>query len=360
MLLQICWGKFKLHNETQMIKKMKKGVLSMRKKLKRTFTSFVAVIILVTTLLSGAMFTVTAEGVRTSYNLYLIPNLSSVKGNIRTYSICFRSNTAQPAPGTFWALSNFGFTGQDQGKQTTGGYAGFQVYDRYHNNQPAAILSMFQKDPTKTDGTCATYMYPNNTSKGLGAIGNEEPACFNTNKPFDWEGQTWYRMVLHCWNDNDNGTTFIGMWIQNMKTREWKLFSYYDTKLRNAAMRGDMGFFQENFAPQEFTTRQYDIKGIYAKDTYDNMWKSVNSARQSYSGSYARGNPSFGVAKDENGEQYFTGSVGTGKLASNKDPMYDYTVNSITQSSSPSFGSTLWLKDFNCKKDSSNSKKNEY
>ena len=76
----------------------------MKRKLKRTFTSFVAAVILMTTLMSGALFTANAGDERHMYNIYMYPDLSSINGNthgkIRTYAISFCTPTTQPAPGT--------------------------------------------------------------------------------------------------------------------------------------------------------------------------------------------------------------------------------------------------------------------
>ena len=89
----------------------------MKRKLRRTFTSLVAVVIMISMIMSSAAFVVTAEGASHMYNLYLYPDLSAIKGGtqgkIRTYSISFCANDANPAPGTFWALANFGFTNLD-------------------------------------------------------------------------------------------------------------------------------------------------------------------------------------------------------------------------------------------------------
>jgi len=324
----------------------------MRKKLKRTFTSFVAVIILVTTLLSGAMFTVTAQDEKAMYNIYLHPDLSGIngktKGKIRTYSICFTANDANPAPGTYWALANFGFTNLDSsentGKQTYGGYAGFQVFDSKHNKQTAAILSVFQHDHTKTDGTRASCMM-NQKSEAVGS-GHNEPACVHSVNPFSWKGNKWYRMVLHCWdyydstnkNNPSNGNTCIGMWIQDIATGQWTLYSYYDTKLKNSVMTGDMAFFMENFAPMEANnTRKYKINGIYAKDASDDSWKSITSAEQKYTcgENGAIGTPSF---SRDNNYSYFWGNITPENSNLALNPFSQTRKTAITQPSTPSFG----------------------
>lgn len=348
---------------------MNKGAVSMRKKLKRTFTSFVAVVILVTTLLSGAMFTVTAEGAKYMYNIYLLPDLSGIKGNtkgkIRTYSICFTANDADPAPGTYWSLANFKFTNlnskDNSGKQTYGGYAGFQIFDRAHNKQSAAILSIFQHDYTKTDGTRASCMMEQN-SKAVGPA-HSEPACVHSVNPFTWKGDRWYRMVLHCWDYYDgtneknpsNGNTCIGMWIQDIASGQWTLFSYYDTKLKNSVMTGDMAFFMENFAPLEANnTRKYKVNRIYAKDASDDSWKSIISAEQKYTcgENGAIGTPSF---SRDNYYSYFWGNITPQNSDLKVNPFSQTRTTAITQPSTPSFGNQKANKsDLKCEPSGTN------
>lgn len=315
----------------------------MKRKLRRTFTSLVAVVIMISMIMSSAAFVVTAEGASHMYSLYLYPDLSAIKGGttgkIRTYSISFCANDANPAPGTFWALANFGFTNLDSkensNKQTTGGYAGLQKWDRFHDNQSAATLSIFQKKIT-TDGSCAKCMY--NTYKIIPSSNPAEPSCINTNKEFTWYGNRWYRMVLHCWDDIETRNSFIGMWIQDMASGEWTLFSYYDTKLKNSVMTGDMSFFMENPAPLEANyTRKYKISNIYAKDASDDSWKSITSATQLYTcgENGAIGSPSFGR---DNYYSYFWGNITPQNTDPKLNPFAQTKTSAITQPSTPKFG----------------------
>lgn len=314
----------------------------MKRKLRRTFTSLVAVVIMISMIMSSAAFVVTAEDARHMYNLYLNPDLSAIKGGtqgkIRTYSISFCANDANPAPGTYWALANFNFTNLDSkgnsNKQTYGGYAGFQVLGSDRGKDHVAILSIFQHDHTKTDGTCATCMVKQK-SEAVGPAKNE-PACVHSINPFTWEGNKRYRMVLHCWDDIQTGNTFIGMWIQDIASRQWTLYSYYDTKLKNSVMTGDMHFFLENFAAIDANnTRKYKINDIYAKDASDDSWKSITSATQSYWGSYAMGYPSFGR---DNYYSYFWGNVTPQNTDPKLNPFAQTKTSTITQPSTPRFG----------------------
>lgn len=85
----------------------------MKRKLRRTFTSLVAVVIMISMIMSSAAFVVTAEGASHMYNLYLYPDLSAIKGGtqgkIRTYSISFCANDANPAPRYLLGTCEFWF-----------------------------------------------------------------------------------------------------------------------------------------------------------------------------------------------------------------------------------------------------------
>ena len=325
----------------------------MKRKLKRTFTSFVAVVILVSTLLSSTVFAKNAYDEPKMYNINIYPTATDIKESIRTYSICFCSPTDKPAPGTYWALAQFDFTNLDcdenADKQTYGGYAGLQVLGSDKGAKPVAILSMFQKDEKKTDGTCATCMYPQNNWEKVPCLGKDEPACIHTIADFDWKGNHWYRMVLHCWNDINTGTTMIGMWIQDIETDRWTLIAYYDTKLENAAIARKFLIFQENFAPKDYMKRQYQIKGIYAKDTFDNRWKSLGRGFQKVDGSdKSTGVPKFGayLSPKTNKCEYIYGTVdkGSKKL---KDMFITCAPYTIDQDATPNFGcqkQNTWLK----------------
>ena len=47
---------------------------------------------------------------------------------------------------------------------------------------------------------------------------------------YNWQSSVWHSFVIHAWDDRETGKTFLGLWIQNLKTEEWTLFAYFDCK----------------------------------------------------------------------------------------------------------------------------------
>ena len=330
----------------------------MKRKLKRTFTSFVAVVILVTTLLSGAMFTAGADNPRVLFNLYLKPDLSDIKGNIQTYSVCFRTSS-DPAHDTYWSLANFGLVCMDTGERFGGGYCGFQMRNNDKGQDvPAVILSMFKSN----DDTYPKCRYSMGKSNWIPSDVDSEPSCNNINEEFAWKGNRWYRMVLHCWQDNDTKTTMLGMWVQDVACNNWTLIGYYDTLRSNVAMTAapdDMHFFMEDMNPYEKKVETYQLGGIYAKDTADGKWKAITSAVQNYWGyeQYIKGGVKLGVECSGNdlGNNYFWGVA---DVNSSVRPKNDVTnkINAanINANGVPNFTVGIQNGTFECKKDSKN------
>ena len=158
-------------------------------------------------------------------------------------------------------------------------------------------------------------------------------------------------MVLHCWDDIQTGNTFIGMWIQDIASGQWALYSYYDTKLKNSVMTGDMHFFLENFAPLEANyTRKFKVNGIYAKDASDDSWKSITSATQEYTcgENGAIGSPSFGR---DNYYSYFWGNITPQNTDPKLNPFAQTKTSAITQPSTPKFGEPKKNVGFNVSRD---------
>lgn len=320
----------------------------MKRKLKRTLTSFVAVVILMSTLLSSALFTVNAVETRVLRNLTWTPDLSVINKNIKTYSICFRCPTNVAGENTYWSLANFGFVSEKTGDRFGGGYAGLQmIYNSEKRKQvPVVILSMFMSK----DGTYPKCMYSMGKSNYIPSDYAPEPGCNNIVEPYAWRSQQWYRMVLHCWDDAKTKTTMVGMWMQDMSTEEWTLVGYYDTRRPQVALTaapGDMHFFMEDLdGSNSPKTESYQLSGIYAKDTADGKWKAIVSGTMSFNGKpdCVRGGVSMSVVSKGKGldNNYFQGTTNQ-YLAVPNNNCKSGTIKpaACSQNNTPDFGQSI-------------------
>ena len=276
----------------------------------------------------------------TSYNLYASPDLSGTSGVFDTFSIDFRSKDTPAA--TFWALGNFNLylspeTKELYGDLSGGGaFAGLQV--RNSADDKVGILSIWDMNYTGKNGERKTLhadrMYPEGGSSAEGAA--------NYIGAYAWKDGVWYRMVLHTWEDEASGTTFVGMWLCDFSTGAWTLYAYFDTHLVKSAMTGAMNFFQENYL---YTTgaevRSYNLKNIYALDASDKEWKSLPGSNVSYNyyDAMAAGRHEFGVDSDGDGEFFWGiagGSVADQSAYNASNP--GQSAYTIEQPESPTFG----------------------
>jgi hypothetical protein len=82
---------------------------------------------------------------------------------------------------------------------------------------------------------------------------------------------------------DQNNNTYVGNWIQNLDTKEWTLYSYFNTKLINSYMNGALSQFQENFNVNYFgVERSFRIKNMYALDKEYKKWISLDTSKLYY------------------------------------------------------------------------------
>lgn len=284
-----------------------------------------------------------------AHNIYTAPNVSGTSGKYNTFSIDFYG--VQTPNYTYWALANFSMeiTSLTRFKYAgiTGGgaYSGLQ-----HTRQDTkvAILSFWEwnyKEDGKDVKLRAERIFPEGTSN----FGGEGEGT-NCIKEYNWNGESWYRMVLHCWEDLERKTTFAGQWVCDLSTGEWTLISYFDTKMIRSHFQGNMGLFQENYISgiNNWTKeREFRVKNMYVNDALDGEWKSIDTATISYGKGQENkmGAHSFGAT-----EEYFWGKAG-GLVDGQGDGVYvepqaqyestsvasqRYTINQPAQ---PTFGS---------------------
>lgn len=332
-----------------------------------------AALVLVLSMMAGYALSISAEG-EMAYNFYSEPQFEGEMA-YTTYAIDMRADLTPDA--TYWSLANFAMYISDKTKaeypnlnvKTGGAYAGLQ----HAGNQRKAIMAFWEwhywPDGPKPsapigkheDGTddwgetnlVAERIYPE-LKPGEGTFGGEGEGS-NYIGPYPWQTSQWYRMVLHTWDDPIRGTTYCGQWVQDLSTGKYTLICYFDTKMRDSYLVGNMHFFMENFYGYNLDQeRDVKLKNIYAKQMVKNddgsvdwVWTSINSSNLSHCGNWANnkiGAHSFGAT-----EEYFWGKTGgfadmEGQTQAEHDAAWPEKVYTISQPDQPTFGDLKFKK----------------
>lgn len=302
--------------------------------MKRTFK--IAIILALVTILATAPMTSVFAADYMAYNIYSDPVVTGTSQKFDTFTIEFRG--VQTPNYTYWALANFGLdlssikTMQKFPAISGGGaYAGLQNRDPQRGK--AAIMSFWEMRYMGTKIHNVKQMYPEGDTNFTGE--GEGKSCI---VPFNWDDNTWYRMVIHTWEDVENGTTFAGQWFQNVATGEWTLTIVYDTQIYDSCFKGGMGLFQENYIRTYEDEREFNTRNIYAVDHKSKEWVSLATCKVSYGnggGDNKAGAHSFGAT-----EEYFWGKAG-GKVDNQEQYEKEATKSltlTINQPKTPTFG----------------------
>ncbi|MBP3321420.1 MAG: DUF3472 domain-containing protein [Clostridia bacterium] len=281
-----------------------------------------------------------------AYNFYSDPDLSDTSRKFDSFMIDFRSDKDTKI--TYWSLANFRMDLRSPKTMKT--YPGISGYGAYaglqHTSTKVGILSFWEAAYTNKDGETekltATRIFP----KGSSNFGGEGEGT-NCIMPYSWEKDKWYRMLLHCWEDSETGTTFAGMWLLDVESGKWTLFSYFDTHLYDSYFSGGFSQFMENFSGGDVNTncnveRTCQLKNMYVYDHEKKDWISLPSTTLSYGDGnpQTEGQKKFGAHSFGATEEYFWGSTG-GKVENQEE--YDaastkYDHFTITQPETPTFG----------------------
>ena len=269
-------------------------------------------------------------------NIYSDPDLSKTSKEFEGFTIDFKGvNTPNS---TYWSLCNWqmdltDFKKTHTGVQGGGAYGGLQTVI----NGKTAILSFWEvlykeNDESKTHR--AQRIYPPGDESSFGGEGEGT----NYIHEFDWPTDIWHRFVLHSWVD-DSGDTFVGEWIQNLSTKKWTLFAYFNTKLKNSFITGGLTQFQENYYDKYFGyERSFQIKNMYAFDKNYKRWVSLDTTTLAYDPA-SWGYNTAGTHEMGYTDEYFWGSSG---LPVDDQKIYDSinpprVTGTITQPSKPDF-----------------------
>ena len=132
----------------------------------------------------------------------------------------------------------------------------------------------------------STRIYP----KGTEGTFDNEGVGTNFISTYIWAANVWYRYTVHCWEDSSTGNTLVGQWYQNLSTKEWTLYAYFDTRLKGSYIIGTLFQFQENYNPATFgLERSCQFKNMYVVDKGTNKWVSLNKTVLDYNKSFNNG-----------------------------------------------------------------------
>ena len=266
--------------------------------------------------------------------IYSTPDFSKTSNKIEIFTIDFMgTNTPKK---TYWALFQF-FLDLSVLKKTytdvNGGfvYGGLQVVD----NARKSIMSCWQveyRDKGVKKIIKSKRVYP----RGSESTFDNEGSGTNFLTEYNWPTNVWNRFVVRVWKDRNTGNTFLGGWIQNLKTGEWTLHAYFNTNLKDSFILGQIDLFQEHYSYDYFgLERSFKIKNMYVFDKTYQKWISINTTRL-YIDDHndTAGTHELGCTKE-----YFYASSG---LPVDDQKSYDKTHPSsftctITQPETPSF-----------------------
>lgn len=281
-----------------------------------------------------------------AYNFYSDPHMHETSGRFDSFMIDFMAEKTPNA--TYWAMANFSLDVKSektqkafQGIRGVSGYAGVQNCDRR-----VGIISFWEakyKENGEEKLLHAQRIYPEGHSKFA-----HEGEGTNCIQPYEWVSGQWYRMLLHSWDDIETGTTFAGLWFQDVKTGKWQLFSYFNTLLYNSCFIRNVSQFMENFYGGDVETncnaeRNVCFKNMYVHDYLKKDWVSIHTTTLSYGdgGGKLEHQKKFGAHTFGATDEHFWGLTG-GKVedqAAYEEASVKHSKHTINQPEKPELGS---------------------
>ena len=203
-------------------------------------------------------------------------DLSKTSRKFAAFTIDFKG-TKTPAH-TYWCLLQWNMDiskFKESHPDATGGlaYGGLQSTDK----EPHGIMSFWEinyKENGVSKNQRATRIYP----KGDESTFTGEGEGTNFISTYNWSKNVWYRYTICSWEDDSTGNTFVGQWYQNLSTKEWTLFTYFDTKLKDSYITGPLFQFQENYIDSTYgQERSSQFKNVYVYDKVAKKWLSLDT-----------------------------------------------------------------------------------
>ena len=278
------------------------------------------------------LFSVINVYATSAHNIYSDPQIDT-NTIYDTFTIDFQGT--QTPNYTYWALSNWGmdlnsFKQNHSNVEGGGAYAGLQTNEE---GRRSAIMSFWEVSYDNGQKIRAKMIYPVGETNSF--TGEGEGSNFITN--YNWKTNSWYRMVIHSWDNKETNTTYVAQWFLDLSTREWTLISVFDTNLPSSGMRGNFSQFQENYiAATAKEIREFNFKNMYVRKKSNSLWYSLGTTKLSYDtkafGYDTAGRHEFGVRDN----MFYGLSGGTVDNQDRYDREHpDYQVLSINQSDTP-------------------------
>lgn len=306
--------------------------------MKTRLTKITACILLVIMLGTMLCSSVLADG---THGFFMTTYSNVVDKKADGFMIDFYSDSDQ-ALATYWSNMNFsmstkasvkklGYTGITGG----GAYGGLQILG--NTNERRGIFSFWRYEYSDIKSKETKYVYAE-AIVGKTTHYDNEGSGTSCVMEYPWKSSQWYRELLFCWTDEETGMTFAGNWYYDYEADEWTLFAYYNLKLVDSYINGDIGQFLENFNEGERARyRSFRYKGIYYLSHETGEWVSSPTVNLRSDGNpKAHGEADLGLAEDET---YVWACVdGTSEI--DTDDLIEKKMT-IKQDETPSYGKPI-------------------
>ncbi len=258
----------------------------------------IMLVAMIGTMLCGSVL---ADG---SHGFYMTTYSNVVDEKADGYMIDFYSDSDQ-ALATYWSNMNFGMYTEATVKKYGysafkggGAYGGLQILG--NTNERKGIFSFWRYEYVDVKTMKKGYIYAD-AIVGKTTHYDNEGSGTSCVMDYPWKSSQWYRELLYCWTDEETGNTFAGNWYYDYEADEWTLFAYYDLKLVDSYIKGDISQFLENFSEGEGARyRSFRYKGIYFLSHENGEWVSSPEVYLRSDGNpKAFGEVDLGLADDE-------------------------------------------------------------
>ena len=235
----------------------------------------------------------------------------------KEYSVDFKADHVPQ--GTYCSLANWYMDLSDLQKTHTNVHTNsgsIQAYAGLQNTVTdmgmTSIMSFWDVFATDRYGKEITIraklIYP--ASNGNDDFDNEGTGA-HCIRPFAWEADHWYRMLLQCGTSAETGNTTVEQWICDLETNQWTKLCVYDTGLKNSCFVGNVAFFLENYIKElAGDVRSMEIRNPRIRKVGDSGWTNLTQAYMTSQGGIPKYNGSYAFGTDNDRFWMITSGVG--------------------------------------------------
>lgn len=257
------------------------------------------------------------------------------------YSVDFKADHVPQ--GTYCSLANWDMDLSELKKTHTNVHTNSGSIQAYAGLQStvtdigmASIMSFWDVFATDKHGKDivirAKLVYP--TSDGNDDFDNEGTGA-HCIRPFEWEADHWYRMLLQCSTAPQTGNTQVEQWICDLETNKWTKLCVYDTGLKNSCFIGDVAFFLENYIKElAGDVRSMEIRNPRIKKVGHSSWTNLTQAYMNSQGGLPKYNGSYAFGVEDDRFWMITSGVGGDWYSNGKgQAAKNYTINNTATGS---------------------------